>query len=35
MNEDTIEIILEHIRANEQEYIAMGKVDKTDPDDQE
>lgn len=34
MNEDTLEVIRENIRSNKEQYIAMGTVDKTDPEEQ-
>lgn len=32
MDGDTLEMILDHIRANEEQYIVMRKVDPTEPE---
>lgn len=34
MNEKTLEVIREHIRANEEQYASMGSVDSTHSDDE-
>lgn len=35
MNEDTLQVIREHIRSNKEQYAAMGSVDSTDSSDGE